>query len=318
MASNSKNLSKEPNLELAEMAKSLPMTENRNVDTMDIDELDTIGILRKINHEDQKVAEAVEQELERIAAGVDFVAEALRNGGRLIYIGAGTSGRLGILDASECPPTYGVQKGLVIGLIAGGKKAIEEPVEGAEDTPSLAVDDLMEINFSNKDVLAGIAACGKTPYVIGGLEYAKSIGAKTIAIACSKGSPIGKIADVKIEVIVGPEVVTGSTRMKAGTAQKMVLNMLTTSAMIKRGKVYGNLMIDVQAWNQKLVERCKRIWMEYTDGSYDEACKYLDETKFNVKEAILMKLADITHEEAERRLKLANGHFKTALKMELS
>uniref|UniRef100_A0AC35F8T9 SIS domain-containing protein n=1 Tax=Panagrolaimus sp. PS1159 TaxID=55785 RepID=A0AC35F8T9_9BILA len=310
--------SSDSNFDLTEMKKTLPMTENRNSFTMDIDELDTVGILRKINQEDQKVAKAVEEELENIAAGVDIITEAFRNGGRLIYIGAGTSGRLGILDASECPPTYGVQKGMVIGLIAGGRKAIEEPVEGAEDTPSFAVEDLKEINFSKKDVLTGIAACGKTPYVIGGLEYAKSIGAKTIAIACSKNSQIGNIADVKIEVIVGPEVVTGSTRMKAGTAQKLVLNMLTTSSMIKLGKVYGNLMIDVQAWNKKLVERSKRIWMECTDGSYDEACKFLHETKFNVKEAILMKLADIGHEEAKNRLKAANGHFKTALKMGFS
>jgi N-acetylmuramic acid 6-phosphate etherase len=266
-----------------------------------------------INREDQQVALAVEQVLPAIARAIDRIAEQFQQGGRLFYMGAGTSGRLGILDASECPPTYGVDFGLVVGLIAGGDSAIRKAVEGAEDNPDLGVADLKMHLFSQRDVLVGLAASGRTPYVIGGLNYAKQLGACTIAIACTPNSQIGSIAEIAIEPLTGPEVVTGSTRMKAGTAQKLVLNMLSTGAMIKMGKVYGNLMVDVQASNQKLVERCKRIVCDATGLSRAEAEQLLDLTHYDVKLSILIAKTGLPLEQAKPLLQEAEGYLQRAI-----
>ncbi len=288
-------------------------TEKRNQNTLNIDKLSTRKMVEVINQEDKKVAVAVEKVLDQIALAVDIISDAFENGGRLIYIGAGTSGRLGILDASECPPTYGVSYDLVVGLIAGGKEAIIKAKEGAEDSKSLAVEELDEINFSKQDVLVGIAASGRTPYVVGGLEYANSLGAQTISVSCSDNSVIAEVADVGIKVIVGPEVLTGSTRMKAGTAQKMVLNMLTTGAMIKIGKVYSNLMVDVKASNKKLVERAKRIVIEATGVSREEAIDKLELTDYDVKLAILLIKTGLSKEEVSKLLANNNGHISKVL-----
>lgn len=268
---------------------SLLMTEQQNINSMHIDEMSTVEILKTINEEDKKVAYAVEKEITSISKAVDIIYESLSVGGRLIYIGAGTSGRLGILDASECPPTYGTDKEMIQGLIAGGKTALVSAIEGAEDSFEYAIKDLETLSLTDKDVVFGIAASGRTPYVVGGLDYANSIGAKTISLCCVTKGTISKYANCSIEVLVGPEVVTGSTRMKAGTAQKMVLNMITTSVMIKLGKVYGNLMIDVQPTNEKLKERAINIVKQCTDSSHDEAVSLLTQTDFDIKCAILVK-----------------------------
>ncbi|MGM9973443.1 MAG: N-acetylmuramic acid 6-phosphate etherase [Clostridiaceae bacterium] len=291
------------------------VTEKRNPNTVNIDKVSTLEMVTMINNEDKLVALAVEKELETIAKAVDVIAGAFENGGRLIYTGAGTSGRLGILDASECPPTYGVSAELVQGIIAGGKEAIFKAKEGAEDSRELCVEDLKAIDFSDKDVLVGLAASGRTPYVIGGLEYAKEIGAKTVAVTCNPDSELSHVADLSIAPVVGPEVVTGSTRMKAGTAQKLVLNMLSTGAMIKTGKVFGNLMVDVRATNKKLVERAKGIVVEATGASREDAEKVLEETAYNVKLSILMILAEVSKEEGEKLLRDTNGHISKALKI---
>jgi N-acetylmuramic acid 6-phosphate etherase len=230
-----------------------------------------------------------------------------------VYIGAGTSGRLGVLDASECPPTFGVDANLVIGLIAGGDGALRKSIEGAEDQEQEAVRQLQEIHFSAEDVLVGLAASGRTPYVIGGLRYAKKLGAATAAISCSPNSAIGSIADIAITLVVGPEVISGSTRMKAGTAQKMVLNMLTTAAMIKLGKVYGNLMVDVSPSNQKLMERAKRIVAQAAGVSMEEAQSVLKQANYNPKLAIVMSKGAYTVEEAKARLEKAQGFISKAL-----
>ena len=246
-------------------------TEQRNQDTLDLDILDTIDILRKIKNEDTKVPLAVSKALDNISALVDATYEAYSTGGRIIYIGAGTSGRLGILDAAECPPTYGTRSEDVVALIAGGETAIFKAVEGAEDSRELAVEDLKNIELNDKDIVIGLAASGRTPYVMGGLEYANEIGAKTGSIACAADSLLATVAQYPVEVVVGPEAVTGSTRMKAGTAQKLVLNMLSTTVMIKSGKVYENLMIDVQTTNIKLVDRAARIVSEAVGVDFDTA-----------------------------------------------
>lgn len=263
-------------------------TEERNSRTTHIDTLDTIDMIRLINEEDKKVADAVGAEAEHIAAAVDVIAAQLKQGGRLVYSGCGTSGRLGILDAVECPPTYSTDPGDVIGLIAGGNQAIFKAVEGAEDDREQGKEDLIAIDFCEKDVLVGIAASGRTPYVLGAMDYAKSLGAKVIGISCNPGSQVEQGADIAITPVPGPEVVTGSTRMKSGTAQKMVLNMLSTGAMIKLGKVYGNLMVDVKATNEKLVERCKRIVCEATGVDRDTAAAALERCDFRAKVAIVM------------------------------
>ena len=288
-------------------------TESRNQNTLDIDKVSTIEMLQKINEEDKKVALAVEKEIPQIADAIDKIVERMHNGGRLIYIGAGTSGRLGILDASECPPTYGVSEELVQGVIAGGQEAIFRAQEGAEDSKELAVKDLKERNITSNDVVVGIAASGRTPYVIGGLEYANEIGALTVSITCNKDSEVSKCAKISIAPVVGPEVVTGSTRLKSGTAQKLVLNMLSTGCMIKLGKVYGNLMVDVQTTNEKLVERAKKIVSEATGLSIEESTKVLNETNFDVKLAIFMVLSNLEKNEAKAKLDEAKGYIAKAL-----
>ena len=290
-------------------------TESRNQNTLDIDKVSTIEMLQKINEEDKKVAIAVEKEIPQIANAIDRTVERIQNGGRLIYIGAGTSGRLGILDASECPPTYGVSEELVQGVIAGGTEAIFRAQEGAEDSKELAVKDLKERNLNENDVVVGIAASGRTPYVIGGLEYANEIGALTVSVTCNKDSEVSKCAKISIAPVVGPEVVTGSTRLKSGTAQKLVLNMLSTGSMIKLGKVYGNLMVDVQTTNEKLVERAKKIVSEATGLNIEESTKVLNETNFDVKLAIFMVLSNLDKEEAKSKLDEAKGYIAKALSL---
>ncbi|HHQ4670940.1 TPA: N-acetylmuramic acid 6-phosphate etherase [Aeromonas veronii] len=283
------------------------ITETRNPASIEIDQLPTLDMLRIINQEDQHVAVAVGRLLPEIAKAVDAIAAAFGKGGRLIYIGAGTSGRLGILDASECPPTYGVSAERVIGLIAGGHKAILQAVENAEDDAELGANDLKNIHFSAHDVLVGIAASGRTPYVLGAMQYARSLGATVCSISCNPGSPLAKSADISMVAVVGPEIVTGSSRMKAGTAQKLILNMLSTGAMIRTGKVYGNLMVDVEATNAKLVERQKRIVMEATECDRGTAEQALAAADNHCKTAIVMILANISASEARERLKSSGG-----------
>jgi N-acetylmuramic acid 6-phosphate etherase len=290
------------------------VTESVNEKSENIDRVGTEKIIEIINNEDKKVALAVEKEKKNIAAAVDLITQKLKNGGRLIYMGAGTSGRLGILDASECPPTYGVSSELVQGLIAGGEKAIRNSIENAEDSKEEAVEHLRDIDFTKNDFLVGIAASGSTPYVIGGLEYAKSLGAKTAALSCNPDSKIAEIAEISIAPVVGPEVVTGSTRMKAGTAQKMVLNMLSTATMIKLGKVYKNYMVDLQVKNNKLAERAKNMIMAVSEVSYKEAEKYLEKTDYNVKLAIMMINTGLEKDSAEKELKKYEGRLADAIK----
>ncbi|HCH4134552.1 TPA: N-acetylmuramic acid 6-phosphate etherase, partial [Vibrio parahaemolyticus] len=278
------------------------VTESRNPASAEIDTLSTIEMLQVINEEDQKVALAVKAVLPQIAKTVDAITQAFANGGRLVYMGAGTSGRLGILDASECPPTYGTHPDMVIGLIAGGHQAILKAVENAEDDVKMGQDDLKALHLTKHDVVVGIAASGRTPYVLGGLEYAKSIGATTASIACNPECAMAKAADIAILPIVGAEVVTGSSRMKAGTAQKLVLNMLTTGAMIRSGKVFGNLMVDVEATNAKLIQRQTNIVVEATGASKEEAERALNACDRHCKTAILMILADLDAEQAKSRL----------------
>ncbi len=288
-------------------------TEGSNQNSKDIDTLSTLEVLKVINNEDKTVAFAVEKALQDIEKATDATIKAFANKGRLVYIGAGTSGRLGILDASECPPTYGTKKEQVVGLIAGGKKAILEPVENAEDNKELAITDLQNINLNANDVLVGIAASGRTPYVVSALEYAKKVGATNVAISCNLGSKIAEIADIAINVVVGSEVVTGSSRMKAGTAQKLVLNMITTTAMVKSGKVFGNLMVDVEATNEKLKQRQLNIVQEATGCSEDEALKALEQSKRHCKTAIFMLLSNLDVKEAEKILEKHNGFIRKAL-----
>ena len=289
-------------------------TESRNQNTLNIDKVSTLEMVKMINSEDKKVALAVEEELPKIAEAIDGIVERMHKGGRLIYIGAGTSGRLGILDASECPPTYGVSEELVQGLIAGGKEAIFRAKEGAEDSKELAVEDLKGISLSENDTVVGLAASGRTPYVIGGLEYANEIGALTASITCNANSEVAKAAKISIAPVVGAEVVTGSTRLKSGTAQKLVLNMLSTGTMIKLGKVYGNLMVDVRATNEKLVERAKRIVCEATGVEREEAENVLKETDFDVKLSIFMILSELNKDEAKKILDSSKGYIAEALK----
>ncbi|UPK81153.1 N-acetylmuramic acid 6-phosphate etherase [Proteus vulgaris] len=289
------------------------VTESRNHDSENIDTLSTLDMLSVINNEDKKVPLAVEKTLPEIVQLVDKVATAFSQGGRLIYCGAGTSGRLGILDASECPPTYGTPHEMVIGLIAGGHKAILQAVENAEDNIQLGEQDLRQLNFNEKDVLVGIAASGRTPYVMGALQYAKSLGAITGAISCNPESPIAKLADIAITPVVGAEVITGSSRMKAGTAQKLILNMITTGAMIKIGKVFSNLMVDVEATNAKLVERQIRIVMQATECERTIAEEALSQCHRHCKTAILMILANVDAPQATQILNQNKGFIRKAL-----
>ena len=290
------------------------ITEGRNPASQNIDELSTEAMLRVINDEDKKVALAVEAIVPQIAQVVDAITAAFSNGGRLIYCGAGTSGRLGILDASECPPTFGTPRSQVVGLIAGGHTAILQAVENAEDNVEQGAQDLKDIDFNANDVLVGIAASGRTPYVLGALAYAKQQGAFSAALTCNPNSPMSQAADVALTPVVGPEVVTGSSRMKAGTAQKLVLNMLTTGAMIRSGKVYGNLMVDVEATNQKLVQRQINIVKQATDCDDDTAQQALNACQGHCKTAIVMVLAGLDATEAKTLLKQNSGFIRNALR----
>lgn len=288
-------------------------TEQRNSKTTHIDTMSTLDMVKLINEEDKKVAIAVGEEAEHIAAAVDVIAGQLGQGGRLVYVGCGTSGRLGILDAVECPPTYSTDPEEVIGLIAGGNEAIFRAKEGAEDDPDQGVEDLKKINFSSRDVLVGIAASGRTPYVLGAMEYARKLGAHVIGISCSTGSQVEQAAEIAITPLPGPEVVTGSTRMKSGTAQKMVLNMLSTGAMIKLGKVYGNLMVDVKPSNEKLVERCKRIVCQATGVDYDTAARTLQACGYRAKVAIVMLKTGTDAHRAEQLLAQHDNRVAAAI-----
>ncbi|MDF7790746.1 MULTISPECIES: N-acetylmuramic acid 6-phosphate etherase [Pantoea] len=289
------------------------ITEGRNPASQHIDEMSTEAMLRVINEEDKKVALAVEAIVPEIARAVEAICAAFSAGGRLIYCGAGTSGRLGILDASECPPTFGTPRDQVIGLIAGGHQAILQAVENAEDNMEQGAQDLKAIHFSRHDVLVGIAASGRTPYVLGALDYARQCGASTIALTCNPHSKMAQVADIALTPVVGPEVVTGSSRMKAGTAQKLVLNMLTTGAMIRSGKVYGNLMVDVEATNQKLVQRQVNIVMQATDCDEASARSALSACGGHCKTAILMVLAGLNADEAIALLAKHQGFIRKAL-----
>lgn len=289
------------------------ITESRNPASEQIDTLPTLDMLRVINNEDKNVALAVEAVLPAIALAVDKIAEAFLQGGRLIYTGAGTSGRLGILDASECPPTFGTPAAQVVGLIAGGHPAILKAVENAEDNREQGAQDLKDLNLTAKDVVVGIAASGRTPYVLGAMDYAASLGATVVSISCNPDSPMSEASEIAITPVVGPKVVTGSSRMKAGTAQKLILNMLTTGAMIRTGKVYGNLMVDVEATNAKLVERQKNIVMAATECSREEAIAALQASGGHCKTAIVMILAAVSAEEAGLLLSQNQGFTRKAI-----
>ena len=288
-------------------------TETRNKNTMNLDRMTSIEIAITMNKEDENVINSIRDTLPKISEVIDMCAKALKGGGRIIYMGAGTSGRLGLLDAVECPPTFGVPSDLVIGLIAGGESAFIKAVEGAEDSKTLGVDDLKNISLTNKDVVIGLAASGRTPYVIHGLKYAREIGCKTAIVVCNKDSEMAKYSDVAIEVVVGPEVLTGSTRLKAGTAQKMVLNMISTGSMVAVGKAYQNLMVDVMQTNEKLVVRAENIVIEATDCDRDTARRALKAENGKVKTAVVMILLNCKYDEAEERLKRAEGHVRFAL-----
>ena len=293
-------------------------TEQRNDKTMHIDQLPTLEMIKLINEEDKKVAFAVEKEAVHIAEAVDLIAEKLQAGGRLIYMGCGTSGRLGILDAAECPPTYSADPEQVIGLIAGGTDAVFKAVEGAEDDKELGEKDLKQIRLSARDVVVGIAASGRTPYVIGGMEYAKKIGCKVVGLTCCAEAEIDALADIGIAPMPGPEVVTGSTRMKSGTAEKMVLNMLSTGAMIKLGKVYGNLMVDVRPSNEKLVNRCVSIVKSATGKPEKEVVAALEQCGYQPKTAIVMILSGVDVKNAKKALDEAGGHVSGAIHTEMT
>ena len=290
------------------------ITEQRNPNSMHVDSLSALEIVQLMNDEDKQVPLAIEKCLPQIAQAVECIVAAFQQGGRLVYIGAGTSGRLGVLDASECPPTFGVSPEMVKGIIAGGERALRHPIEGAEDSKAQAVVDLQTIQFSSKDVLVGIAASGRTPYVIGALEYAKSLGSVTVSIASNPNSAMANIVDIAIDTVVGPEVLTGSSRLKSGTAQKLVLNMLTTASMILMGKCYQNLMVDVQASNEKLKARAIRIVMQATDCDKALAEEILKQADQNAKLAIMMILSGLDRAQAEALLEKHQGKLQLALK----
>jgi N-acetylmuramic acid 6-phosphate etherase len=289
------------------------LTEQANPASASIDAVPTLEMLRIINEEDKKVALAVEAALPQIAVAVDAIVAGIEAGGRLFYTGAGTSGRLGVLDASECPPTYNVSPELVQGFIAGGDKALRKAVEGAEDSRELGAEEMLAMGFCGSDILCGIAASGRTPYVLGAMAKAKELGAQTIAISCSPGSELSKAADIAIEVLPGPEVVTGSTRMKAGTATKLVLNMLSTGALIRLGYVYGNLMVNVQPTNEKLVDRAIRIVMQAVEVDRERASELFEASGRLVRTAIVMGKLGTSRADAELRLAAAKGRIQVAL-----
>lgn len=291
----------------------LNTTETRNPRTVELDQMSVVELLQVMNSEDRKVPDAIERVIPEIALAVDLVVHSLHNGGRLVYLGAGTSGRLGVLDAAECPPTFGTSPELVVGLLAGGREAMFHAVEGAEDSAELAVSDLHRIALGAADVLVGIAASGRTPYVIAGLAHARQVGAATVSIACNPGAEVSLEAQVAIELDNGPEVLTGSTRLKAGTSQKLVLNMISTAAMVRLGKVYGNLMVDVRPTNDKLVDRAVRIVAEATGCREDEAQGALAASGQHAKTAIVMILRGVGATEARDRLAQADGFVRQAI-----
>lgn len=288
-------------------------TETRNTNTFGLDEMTVETAAKLMNQEDQRVAVAVEQELPAITAVVEQIIDSFNRGGRLIYMGAGTSGRLGVLDAAECVPTFGVEPTMVVGLIAGGDSAMTVAVEGAEDSLTLGREDLENLELTADDIVVGIAASGRTPYVVGGLEYANQIGATTASLSCNKNAKISEYASFPVEVNCGPEFLTGSTRLKSGTAQKLILNMFSTLSMIGIGKVYNNLMVDVKPTNEKLVERSKRIIMQATDCDYAEAETAFEAAHENVKAAIVMVLTGAGYDEALAKLTNARGFIKQAI-----
>src|SRR5215510_11016044 len=293
-------------------------TEARNPASEDLDGLSALELVQLINSEDAKVAAAVAEQSAVIAQAIDVIAERIGRGGRLIYFGAGTSGRLGVLDAVECPPTFNTHPSQVVGVIAGGYSALTTAVEGAEDRPELAVEDLKNVRLTDGDVVCGIATSGRTPYVMGGLEYAQSVGAYAIGLSCNRDSQIATRSDICITVVVGPEIVSGSTRMKAGTATKMVLNMLTTGAMIRLGKTYGNLMVDLRATNTKLADRARRIVRAVTNLTENESERLLKDSGGEVKTAIVQHYTGYSPTEARQLLSASQGHLKTALKGHLN
>jgi N-acetylmuramic acid 6-phosphate etherase len=290
------------------------LTEQRNPASRNIDALPTEEILRIINEQDRQVADAVMKVVPDITIAVDAIVEALNRGDRLFYIGAGTSGRLGVLDAAECPPTFNVDPEMVQAIMAGGDAAIARSTEASEDSPEEGAAELMRHGFTNRDVLVGIAASGRTPFVLGAVEKAKEIGAVTVGISCTPESDLSKAVHIAIEPTPGPEVIAGSTRMRAGTATKLVLNMISTAAMIRLGHVYGNLMVNVQPKNEKLVDRARRIIAEAAEVGYSEASVLLEQSGRNVKAAIVMARRKVSRQEAERLLETAHGRISSALK----
>ncbi|BDU67423.1 MAG: N-acetylmuramic acid 6-phosphate etherase [Candidatus Tyloplasma litorale] len=288
-------------------------TEKRNLNTMKIDKASSLEIAKLINNEDKTIPLAIEKELKSIADAIDLGYLALKNNSRIFYIGAGTSGRLGVLDASEMPPTFNVDANMIIGIIAGGEEALRKPIEGAEDSIEKPIIDLQKFQFNKHDVLIGITASGRTPYVLSGLKYAKELGAKTISISTSKNSEVGQIVDVKIEVITGSEPITGSTRMKSGTAQKMILNMISTGVMIKLGKVYQNWMIDVRSSNEKLYERAINMVMEITNCSREKSIETLKKCEYSPKLAVIMILKNVSLEKSKKMLIKNNNKLSEVL-----
>ena len=289
-------------------------TETRNQNTMNLDIMSPLEVVTVMNQEDAKVPAAITPALPNIAQCVTWAIESIEAGGRIIYMGAGTSGRLGVLDAVECPPTFGVAPEVVVGLIAGGEKAFVKAVEGAEDSRELGRQDLIDINLEARDIVIGIAASGRTPYVLGGLAYAKEVGCHTVGISCNPGSAVGAAAELAIEVVPGPECLTGSTRLKSGTCQKLILNMISTATMVGCGKAYQNLMVDVMQTNEKLVVRAQNIVMEATGCDRETAAEKIALAGGNAKTAITMILADCGLEEAKERLAKAKGHVREAIK----
>ena len=289
-------------------------TETRNQNTMNLDIMTPLEVVTVMNQEDAKVPEAIKPALPNIAQCVTWAIESIEAGGRIVYMGAGTSGRLGVLDAVECPPTFGVAPEVVVGLIAGGEKAFVKAVEGAEDSRELGRQDLVDINLTKTDIVIGIAASGRTPYVLGGLAYAKEVGCHTVGISCNPGSAVGAAAELAIEVVPGPECLTGSTRLKSGTCQKLILNMISTATMVGCGKAYQNLMVDVMQTNEKLVVRAQNIVMEATGCDRETAAEKIAIAGGNAKTAITMILADCGLEEAKARLEKAKGHVREAIK----
>ena len=292
---------------------SVLVTESRNKETMGLDQMTPLEIVTVMNREDGKAVEAVEEVLPQIAQAIAWCTDSLKQKGRIIYIGAGTSGRLGVLDAVECPPTFGVSPDVVVGLMAGGTPAFVKAVEGAEESQTMGEEDLKEIHLSPADIVIGLAASGRTPYVIYGLRYAKKIGCRTVAVSCNRDSEIGKEADLAIEPVPGPEVLTGSTRLKAGTVQKMVLNMISTGSMVGIGKVYQNLMVDVVQTNMKLITRAENIVMTATGCTREEARDSLEEAEGSVKLAITMILLQCGAKSAKTRLNRAGGYVRNAI-----